>query len=158
MINYTNAAICKRGHVYTSDLHQMPKTQKCQTCGAQIITQCQNCNVSVRGTEVYEHVGGWAGSYDPPDFCFNCGTPFPWVSRQGRIYQLQNILDEQDMDEATRLKVREQLESLLDQDVNEDKEIKIWKSIKGKSPELISAGMPIIKTIATQAILKATGL
>ena len=36
-----------------------------------------------------------------------CGEPYPWASRQDRIYQLENLLDEEQIDEPIRLLVME---------------------------------------------------
>jgi hypothetical protein len=43
--------------------------------------------------------------YAPPDFCIQCAKPFPWVSRQGRSYELMNLLDDEQLDPATELEV-----------------------------------------------------
>ena len=49
----------------------------------------------------------------------HCSAPFPWVSRQGRIYELMNLLEEEELDAATELDVREQLEALRNPKLDE---------------------------------------
>jgi len=58
--------------------------------------------------------------FSPPYFCDKCGAAHRWLSRQGRIYMLQNLLDEQTLDAATRLEVQEQLRALTQPDLPED--------------------------------------
>ena len=157
MSEFKIAAICKRGHVYSKDISGKPLAERCEECGSQIITKCPSCETDIRGKEEIENVFV-ATKYKSPDFCFSCGGPFPWVSRQGRIYELQNILDIQGLDEATRLKVSEQLEKLLDPKIEEEEETIIWKFIKNKAPGLIEVARPIIESIVTKAILKSVGL
>jgi hypothetical protein len=41
-----------------------------------------------------------------------CGRPHPCASRQARFYELENMLDEQDVDPADALRVRDELEAL----------------------------------------------
>jgi hypothetical protein len=82
--------------------------KRCVKCGAEIITDCPSCGQRIRGQVSNLH----GGQYRPPDFCDHCGAGFQWVTRQGHIYQLQNLLDEADLDAATRLTVREELEAL----------------------------------------------
>ncbi len=54
------------------------------------------CRTRIRG---YFHVPGvisFTGDYTPPRFCDSCGAPFPWLDRQGRIFELENMLDDED--------------------------------------------------------------
>jgi hypothetical protein len=79
-------------------------------------------------------VVSWGASYNAPDFCEDCGTPFPWLSREGRIYLLQNILEESDLDAATKLRAREQLEALTDPDLEEEEQAKRWARFRNAAP------------------------
>ena len=57
----------------------------------------------------------------------------PWLSRQGRIYQLQNLLDEEGLDPATELRVREFLQELADSDPDNPNEVNWWQgSVRGR--------------------------
>lgn len=93
-----------------------------------------------------------AAPWTPSDFCHMCGSPFPWASRQARIYELQNILDEQDLDEATRLEVSEQLEALATQDLNEEEQVERWQKVRELSPALFESGRKIMESVMTAAI------
>jgi hypothetical protein len=50
----------------------------------------------IRGRYYVPGVIGVGHEYHPPDFCEDCGAPFPWLSRQGRIYHHENMLDKED--------------------------------------------------------------
>jgi len=46
-----------------------------------------------------------------------------WTAR-GRIYELQNRLDDEELDSATELVVREQLEALTNPDLDEAEQVR----------------------------------
>ena len=97
---YEPAAVCRRGHVATSNMtDEGEPSPRCPTCGAMVLTECLACGYRIQGDELLSTLG-W---YNPPDFCDQCGRAHPWASRQARLYQLENLLDEQDLDPADRL-------------------------------------------------------
>ena len=51
-------------------------------CGDSTITQCPECSAKIRGDYYVEGVVGFGGGYNPPSFCFNCGSSFPWTERR----------------------------------------------------------------------------
>jgi len=81
----------------------------CTECGAAVLTKCEVCGSEIPGEAIGVTTLGW----NAPQFCLECGAPFPWLDRAGRIYLLENLLDiEEELDEATRLEVREELDAL----------------------------------------------
>jgi hypothetical protein len=97
-------------------------------------------------------------AYTPPDFCDACGAPHPWASRQARIYQLENLLDDQDLDPADSLTVHEQLEALRDPDASEDEQRQRWERVKRLAPGLMESGKRIIESIVTAEIKRHLGV
>jgi hypothetical protein len=156
--HYKQAAICKRGHVATSNIERAQVSERCVECGAPILTQCPACNFRIRG--YYSIPNVVHGSYDKPNFCDGCGAALPWVDRKGRIYELQNRLDDEDLDPATELIVREQLEALTDPDLTEVDQVKRWQRIKSAAPEFLmkAATSPIVTTLVTAEAKKQLGL
>jgi Uncharacterized protein conserved in bacteria (DUF2321) len=77
--------------------------------------------------------------YEAPRFCDGCGEPYPWATRQDRIYQLENLLDEEDIDEPTRLLVRQDLERLRVEgaELGRDAELDIWRRVENRAPGLL---------------------
>jgi hypothetical protein len=90
--------------------------------------------------------------YEPPDFCDNCGAAHPWVGRQGRIYELQNRLEDEGLDRADELVVREQLDALVSEDLDDDEQRKRCGKVKQLAPKLWEQSQPLINTLVTAAI------
>lgn len=96
--------------------------------------------------------------YRAPDFCHHCGAPSPWASRQARLYELENILDEQELSDADRLVVQEQLQALREPDVPEEEQQERWLRIKNLAPGVINAGGRIVETVVSATIKGQLGL
>ncbi|HWX97212.1 MAG TPA: DUF2321 domain-containing protein [Solirubrobacteraceae bacterium] len=149
---YRPAAICRRGHVQTSDITLTEFGPHCPNCGAEVLIQCPACQQRIRGRYYVPRVVGGGTDYRPPDFCDHCGAAFPWLSRQGRIFELQNRLDGEQLDPADELAVREQLEALVSPDLDEEEERQRWARVKKLAPRLWESSQPVIETLVQAAI------
>lgn len=130
------AAVCRRGHVVTTTLDGGERAAHfCVTCGAAVLLHCPICNYRIKGATVGPRTAREAEVYVRPGFCDGCGNPFPWASRQARIYELMNLLDAEQLDSAVELKVREQLQALADEE-NEEEEEARWERVKRLAPTL----------------------
>jgi hypothetical protein len=91
-----------------------------------------------------------------PSFCDRCGAPFPSADRQARIYQLHNLLDEEGLDPATELAVREQVDALTSSDLNEAEQVSRWRRIKTAAPALFTkvATNPVFQSVASAEVKK----
>ena len=154
---FTDAIVCRRGHVYADDAVRAHPAERCPECGAKLLESCDNCGTKIRGELEVPGVVSFV-PFEPNDFCHNCGTPFSWAGRQARIYQLQNLLDEEDLDEATRLAVAEELEALATAPHNEEEEARRWQRIQQMAPGLMQSGQKIVETVVTAAIKAQLGL
>jgi hypothetical protein len=158
MNDYYSAAVCRRGHVETAILEDAlgDTPAKCATCGAPILTACASCGAPIRGMVVGVVGYGWK----PSDFCDNCGTPQPWASRQARLYELENILEESDaLSDADRLTLREQLEALREHpDADEAEQVERWQRIKRIAPSLMGTGRQIFVSVASATIQRQLGV
>lgn len=151
------AAICRRGHTQTTDLDLDIVSERCSICGAKVLTACPHCDERIPGR--YAVPGRVVTQVSQiPDFCDKCGSPFPWASRQARVYELENILDEQNLDEATRLTVSEQLQALRDPDLPENEQRRRWQTIKKLAPGILDAGKQIVVTVVSAEIKRQLGL
>jgi hypothetical protein len=154
---YTMAAICRRGHVESINIAGRTMPPRCPECGASILMACASCGARIRGYMKDSVVFG--GGFDAPEFCDGCGAPHPWASRQSRFYELENLLEDQDLDAADALKVRDELEALRE-DPSDDEQVEVrrWKVIQKLAPGLMSAGERIIESVVTATIKTHLGL
>jgi hypothetical protein len=152
---YQAAAVCRRGHVIEFALTREPGDLGfCSGCGAKILTRCTSCGKRIRGR--YFVSLGAQRYYEPPPFCDCCGEPHPWVSREERIYQLENILDEEDIEESDRLLVMQSLERLrTNPELDEKDQAKTWGSIKSRAPGLLAGAAGRMAESIMTAYVKA---
>lgn len=87
------AAICERGHVagrvieVNSFLDEVGKY--CQECGASIHGSCPNCFLTLTPLGTQQQI---------PAFCKQCGLPYPWATREQRVFHVQNVLAKATLD------------------------------------------------------------
>jgi hypothetical protein len=135
---HLGSAICRRGHVETDYLRPSASgpvrrsgagvAQNCPKCGATVLTACLNCDLRIRGD--YFVPGGIAVSTaSRPSFCDGCGSAFPWATREERIFELENLLDEEDIEEADRVVIQDQLRRLTNAELSDRDERQAWSVI-----------------------------
>ncbi|MGN9809926.1 DUF2321 domain-containing protein [Micromonospora sp. BQ11] len=163
--DYRAASVCRRGHAHSSNLSEpLADPGRCPECGADILTACRHCGLRIRGTSrsrVLRPGISLSPDYSPPSFCDGCGDPHPWASRQARIFQLENLLDEEDIDEAARLVVTEHLRQLqeLTPDDDPEREQGLWKSVSRHAPGLFAgAGKQILTSVIDLTTRRAIGM
>jgi hypothetical protein len=152
---YLPAALCKRGHVIASDMTDTEIADRCPECGARVLTACHECGQRIRG--LYHVPGEFIGQvYEPPKFCDKCGAPFPWAGRKERIHELQNLLDDdEDLDEATKLWVREQLDRVLHADPTDEREQRrLWQELDEHAGDFLRhpTTRRIVDTVISEAV------
>lgn len=79
MGRYDTQQICLSGHQITVSYHRYPqhRRKRCPDCGAETMHACSECGTEIPGN--YEVTGVIApASASIPNFCENCGEPFPW--------------------------------------------------------------------------------
>jgi hypothetical protein len=88
------------------------------------------------------------------------GGAHSWATREQRLYELQNILDQQDVDDADRMWIDEQMDRLrADQgSLSEKQEKDIWLGVKRRAPGLFdAAGNALVAGVISTAIRGAIG-
>lgn len=167
--DHLTAAVCRRGHVQASGLAAYPASQKmghCPDCGARVLVTCSSCQSRIRGASrsVVTRPGtAVAQGYAPPNCCDHCGRPHPWAPREALVYELENILDEEDIDEADRLVVADHLRRLRELDLQDDDapaaERTLWTAVKRRAPQLFAGpGKMILERLVDHATKKALGI
>lgn len=74
---YYDAHICLHGHVQSSGRRVLNPGKHCAKCGSPNISDCPACKIPIRGEHRYSE-----GHYRLPQFCHNCGSPFPWMKER----------------------------------------------------------------------------
>lgn len=95
---YHDAFICHAAHVLSS-FGDAPKSRYCNKCGEPVIADCLHCRAPIRGQLVTA-----PGHYIPPNFCHDCGRPYPWM--ENRLKTARALLDYDDnltLDDRTEL-------------------------------------------------------
>jgi hypothetical protein len=160
---HEGAAICRRGHVETYFLKPMDLDKEipenCPTCGARVLTACPGCGLRIRG-DYYIPGVAVISNYERPSFCDGCGSAFPWATREERIYELENLLDEEDIDEADRVVIQDQLQRLRNSQLSEREERQVWETIKRRAGKAITSGpvLRVVEGLVSAALRQQLGL
>ncbi|WP_378099601.1 DUF2321 domain-containing protein [Cellulomonas sp. T2.31MG-18] len=160
---YEGAAICRRGHVetpYIDPSRERPViAENCPECGARVLTSCPSCRLRIRGEMFVPGVIGF-GDFKRPSFCDGCGAAYPWATRAERIYELENLLDEEEIDEADRVVVQGDLARLRTQEMNASDEKHAWERVVERSGAALSSGpvQRVLEGLVSAAIRHQLGI
>jgi hypothetical protein len=180
------AAVCRNGHVVddtilpprparpaglygygnrnssslTADSPPLPEVPRhCGQCGAPVLEMCGSCKAPLLGAG---KLG--AGMISPmrrlDSFCWRCGEPYPWATREERVAKLYDLIDHEDLDEATLLTVREQI-AVLSQPVDEatdDDRVRAGRRIRDLAPKAWEAVLPVLQGLLTAEAKRRLGL
>jgi len=92
-------------------------------------------------------------------FCWKCGKPYPWATREQRIGHLYNLIDfEDDLDEADRLTLTEQVAVLSKPEASDEQRVEAGSLIKRLAPKMWEAALPILQTVLSAEIRRQLGL
>jgi Uncharacterized protein conserved in bacteria (DUF2321) len=180
------AAVCRGGHVIAQDLDRPPPPPRvaseppawvehssslgspeppprilplhCGRCGRPVLRTCPSCDAFILGAYL---------SLRPDDlnlpesFCWECGKPYPWATREERIGKLYDEIDHEDLDEANLLTVYEQLAVLsapVDDEVTDDDRVRAGRGLRDLAPKAWEAGLPIFQSLLTAEVKRRLGL
>ncbi|MHB1576193.1 MAG: DUF2321 domain-containing protein [Candidatus Dormibacteria bacterium] len=152
------AAICRRGHIEASILSG-PVAPRCGRCGAEVLTACPSCISPLRGSRV--GVVGPPGA--PNGFCWSCGNPYPWATREAIVYHIENLLAGDDaLSEGDVRALREQMASLNQVPSSgttvEREQVAALRSLRTLAPKIWDRAAPLVTAIATAEIKRQLGL
>jgi len=79
MGKYRVAQVCPNEHLATTTADQNRELWEaiCSQC-----SEATTCSAPIRGDYHVEAIFGSGGDYEPPSFCHNCGSQFPWTERK----------------------------------------------------------------------------
>lgn len=175
------AAVCRNGHVIKDDLPRPapppspgmgliesggsgspppPPTvpRHCGRCGARVLQVCRSCDAPILGA-----VALYMQSVSlerPESFCWECGQPYPWATREERVGQLYDLVDDEDLDEADLLTVQEEIAVLSrpDDEVTEEQRVRAGETIKRLAPKAWEVFRPVAQSVLTTEVKRRLGL
>jgi hypothetical protein len=149
--------VIEGGHYIGPPPRVLPR--HCGRCGVRVLQTCPSCDAFILGAVVLY------SDYDdlerPESFCWDCGKPYPWATREERIGKLYDEIDHEDLDEATLLTVREQLAVLsapVDEETTDDDRVRAGRGLRDLAPKAWEAGLPIFQSLLTAEVKRRLGL
>lgn len=109
--SHDTALVCLNGHQINEGYydHREFNVAFCSKCGAETIHECLECQSDIRG--YYRDFIIPTSHNAPPDYCHNCGKPYPWT--RDRIEAAKQLLQELDELEDDRQKLTDSLPDLV---------------------------------------------
>jgi hypothetical protein len=87
----------------------------------------------------------------PESFCWICGAAYPWATREERVGKLYDLIDHEDLDEATLLTIGEQI-AVLSAPVDEETDERRGRALdrlQSLVPKAYEAMLPVLQSLAT---------
>jgi hypothetical protein len=142
-----------------------PQTEEldrfCAFCGAGVIAACGSCGAPFPAPGYVDMTGT-----PPPGFCRKCGSPQPWATREARVRQLTNLLQTEQLDDATFLAAQEaimELAGIVSGDdgadtVLVDRQVEATKRLRNLAPGAWDFIKPVLQTLLTGAAKAQLGM
>src|SRR5713101_991193 len=93
------------------------------------------------------------------DFCANCGTPGPWVTRPQLMEWLRsNVKASVEVPASERLELLEVLTRLEAVDANDTKSVAAWERVRKLAPKVWEKAQPVRDALIGEAVKKLLGL
>jgi hypothetical protein len=153
---YKTAAVCRQGHAATDHLELSPELagKFCKECGGEILTACPSCGSRIRG---HYHVSGVFSTHDyaPPNYCEDCGKPFPWIEEKLRVASA--LTDElESVSDADRAKIKVSLGEITRDTPGTSLAVIRLKKMLGTAKDAVGQAVwKVAIDIATEAAKKA---
>jgi len=155
---YDVAQICLNGHIITRNANSSPEFRQnhCKKCGEPTIMKCPSCNTDIQGE--YHVDGVLVGGFKtppPPNFCHECGQPYPWTER--KIQAARELADEFDeLSNEDREKLKSDLDNLYKDTPQTEVAATRFKRIMSKvGKDSYSAMKSIVTDITSETIKKS---
>lgn len=152
---YETAQVCLNGHVVTAYYESSPEARKkhCVRCGQSTIYECNECKAPIHGWYIQPNVS-YLCPFDPPDFCHECGKPYPWT--KAKIEAANEFVD--DLDELSKDdkdKFKKSIDEIIKNSPRGNMAVnKIAKLIRKLDPVNNSGARKLLDDISGEALKK----
>jgi hypothetical protein len=142
--------VCRAtGHVVED-----PEGPYCTRHGAPLITHCSACGAEWPATWDESAMFGERGG----DFCEQCGSPAPWLSREQLIRWLRDRLNAAGLDPAIRHELQEILDRVAAMEADDSKAVAAWQKLRELAPGVWEIARPVLSTLIGAGLKKYLGL
>lgn len=92
---FDQAQICENGHAISIGKDNLTDDKFCSGCGAKVLSACPKCNAPITAA-----AKGITPTYfveiEVPQYCGNCGAPYPWTERAIAAEEEMKRLEEEE--------------------------------------------------------------
>lgn len=81
---------------------KMNAQNKCDKCGSDTISTCLSCGTPIKGSFIYPSNMIGYHSFNFPNYCYDCGEPYPWTT-----LILENAIELISLDEGVNSDIKE---------------------------------------------------
>lgn len=155
MAEYYLGVACLNGHEVSSwaDADRESHTKFCSQCGEPTISQCSECQTSIRGA-----MKGSLSTWKVAPHCHACGKPYAWTQRRAEaLAETLNELDELNHEERERLK-KSIPDIIADTPRSETAVLRFKKAAVKVGAVAGKLLMDVLSSVATAAVKKSLGL
>jgi hypothetical protein len=180
------AAVCRSGHIIKDHLDPPPQPPppsmgppgfvegsggigastpeparvppRCGRCGARVLQTCRSCDAPLLGAvRLYMQ---WVPMERLESFCWECGEPYPWATREERIGKLYDLVDNEDLDQADLLTVQEEIAVLSrpGAEVSVEERARAGETIRRLAPKAWEVFRPVAQSVLTAEVKRRLGL
>lgn len=124
----------------------------CPEHGSPVILDCNRCGArwGVIPEGDFEERGA--------RFCWQCGSPGPWVSRAELIAWLKDRLPGQGLDDATVLKLREVLDKIARMSPDDSIALPGWEELRKLAPKVWDIAKPVMGSLIAESLKRRLGI
>ena len=149
------AQICVNGHLVnpTAEANIVENKIYCQECGFKTITECPDCNTSIKGKRMMMEMV-FKEEYNVPKFCDSCGNPYPWTKKANEA--IAELIELSELNSVDKQGLALSIEELLvDNPKTNVAVVKFKRYVTKAGQEIASAMKEVLIEIVSETVKKS---